>query len=117
MMSPISANIKALNSAFNYADVAHDVIQERLALFECDANGEIEVDKDGKNTFYLSEGYKYESNHGREKCSKAQCLNMRKDVPNNCGFHQQFLFPVHYKPCGPRCRGGYCDCHRLYPDY
>ena len=116
-MSPIKANVKMLGSVFNDADVAPDVIKERLALFECDAEGEIEVDTHGNNTYYLTEGYVYKSGHGREKCSQVQCLNSREDVPNNCGYHDQFYFPVHYKPCGPKCKGGYCPCLRTYIDY
>ena len=45
------------------ADVAPDVFQERLALFECDPDGDIEVDEIGNNTYYLTEGYLYESGH------------------------------------------------------
>ena len=115
-MSPISANVQQLGSVFNNADVAPDVVKERLALFDCDPDGEIEVDPDGNNTFYLTEGYVYQSGHGRNKCSWTQCLQS-PEVPNNCGYHQQFLFPVHYEPCGPQCQGGFCSCLRLYPDY
>ena len=117
MMSPITANVKMLDSIFNNADVAPDVLSERCALFECDAEGEIEVDEVGNNTYYLTEGYLYQSGHGREKCSRLHCLDPKDDVPNNCGYHSQFYFPVHYKPCGPECRGGYCSCLRSYPDY
>ena len=117
MISPISANLKSLGSTFNNADLAPNVIQERLALFDCDAEGEIEVDTEGNNSFYLTEGYIYESGHGRDKCKPAQCLSSEYAVPNNCGYHQQFYFPVHFKPCGPKCRGGFCQCLRSYPDY
>ena len=105
-----------LDSVFHSADVAPDLIKERLALFECDADGDIEVDTNGNNTYYLTEGYIYQSGHGRIKCSSAQCLSS-KDVPNNCGYHMQFYFPVHFKPCGEACQGGFCPCLRNYPDY
>ena len=76
---------------------------------------DVSVDPNGNNTFYLSEGYLYQSGHGRMKC-QLTCLDSM-DVPNNCGFHQQFYFLVHFKPCGPRCQGGFCPCLRRYPDY
>ena len=76
---------------------------------------DVSVDPNGNNTFYLSEGYLYQSGHGRMKC-QLTCLDSM-DVPNNCGFHQQFYFLVHFKPCGPRCQGGFCPCLRRYSDY
>ena len=115
MMSPITANTLQLSSVFHNADITPNLVTERLALFECDADGDIEVDPNGNNTFYLSEGYLYQSGHGRMKC-QLTCLDSM-DVPNNCGFHQQFYFLVHFKPCGPRCQGGFCPCLRRYPDY
>ena len=69
MMSPITANIHQLGSVFNDADVAPDLVTERLALFECDVDGEIEVDTEGNNTYYMTEGFLYQSGHGRDKCS------------------------------------------------
>ena len=117
MLSPIKANLQMLGSVFNNADVAPDLLSERCALFDCDVDGEIDVDIDGNNTYYLYEGYVYQSGHGRDKCSTNLCLNANEDVPNNCGHHQQFFFPVHYKPCGPDCKGGFCPCLRTYPDY
>ena len=109
------ANTLQLSSVFHNADITPNLVTERLALFECDADGDIEVDPNGNNTFYLSEGYLYQSGHGRMKC-QLTCLDSM-DVPNNCGFHQQFYFLVHFKPCGPRCQGGFCPCLRRYPDY
>ena len=82
-----------------------------------DVDGDIEVDTNGKNTFYLTGGFVYRSGHGREKCSMAKCLNTKEDVPNNCGFHGQFILPNWFKPCGPSCRGGYCLCLRFYDSY
>ena len=102
---------------FKDADVQPDLCKERLALFECDVDGDIEVDTNGKNTFYLTGGFVYRSGHGREKCSMAKCLNTKEDVPNNCGFHGQFILPNWFKPCGPSCRGGYCLCLRFYDSY
>ena len=106
-----------LGSLFNDADVAPDLIKERLSLFGCDVNGEIEVETNGNNTFYLTDGYVYQSGHGRDKCTTTMCLDGSADVPNNCGHHKQFVFPAQYKPCGPKCRGGYCGCLRNYADY
>ena len=116
-MSPLSANLRILSSVFKDADVQPDLCKERLALFECDVDGDIEVDTNGKNTFYLTGGFVYRSGHGREKCSMAKCLNTKEDVPNNCGFHGQFILPNWFKPCGPSCRGGYCLCLRFYDSY
>ena len=104
-------------SLFKDAYVQPDLCKERLALFECDMDGDIEVDTNGKNTFYLTGGFVYRSGHGREKCSMAKCLNTKEDVPNNCGFHGQFILPNWFKPCGPSCRGGYCLCLRFYDSY
>ena len=100
-MSPVTANVHMLSQVFNDADVKPDLNQERCALFDCDDDGEIEVDYDGINTFYQSEGYLYRTGQGREKCSKVRCLSSKEDVPNNCGFHQQFIFPVQFQPCSP----------------
>ena len=115
--SPITANIKTLGYVFNDADVAPNTTKERLALFDCDPDGEIEVDTHGNNTFYLMEGYVYQSGHGRDKCTTTTCLDGGADVPNNCGHHKQFVLPAQYKPCGSNCRGGYCGCLRSYADY
>ena len=87
MMSPITANTKMLDTIFNSTDVAPNNIRERAALFDCDVNGDIEVDDQGNNNYYLSEGYIYRSGHGRQKCSMDQCLYTGMNVPNNCGFH------------------------------
>ena len=118
-LSPVSAsaNIQMLRDVFNDADINNDLNHERCALFMHDENGELETDVEGKNTFYHSEGYLYRSDHGRDKCSRVQCLQTKDDVPINCGYHHQFVFPVFYKPCGPGCRGAYCSCLRSYIDY
>ena len=106
-----------LSEVFNDADVKTDLNQERCALFMHDEKGELDVDYEGNNTFYQSEGYLYKSGHGRDKCAGIQCIQAKEDVPNNCGFHNQFAFPVFFKPCGPTCRGAYCSCLRTYIDY
>ena len=116
-MSPFSANLNALSTMFHDADVQPDLTKERLALFDCDVDGDIEVENDGKNNFYLTEGYVYRSGHGRDKCSRVKCLDTMTDVPNNCGFHEQFILPNWFQPCGSSCRGGYCLCLRLYDSY
>ena len=115
-MSPLTTNLRMLSNVFHDADVKPDLIKERRALFDSDVDGDIEVDNDGKNTFYLTEGYIYQSGHGREKCSMAKCLNLKEAVPNNCGFHEQFLFHTWFEPCGEHCQGGFCKCLKDY-DY
>ena len=52
MMSPITANTLQLSSVFHNADIT-PIWSQR------------EVDPNGNNTFYLSEGYLYQSGHGR----------------------------------------------------
>ena len=54
MMSPITANTKMLDTIFNSTDVAPNNIRERAALFDCDVNGDIEVDIDdnGNNNYW-----------------------------------------------------------------
>ena len=51
MISPITANLRILGSTFNDADVAPDLLKERCALFDCDVDGEIEVEEDGSNEY------------------------------------------------------------------
>ena len=116
-LSPVSANIQMLCDVFNDADVKPNFNQERCALFDHDEDGDLEVDDKGMNTFYQSEGYLYKSGHGRDKCASIKCIHTKEDVPNNCGYHNQFVFPVFFKPCGPMCRGAYCLCLRSYIDY
>ena len=32
------------------------------------------------------------------------------EYPSNCGFNRQWYLPDKFKPCGPRCQGGFCSC-------
>ena len=128
-MSPRSANIRALTIAFNNADrmqrnvdkgqkKVDDVIE---VLEDLDPDGEI--GDDGYDmTFHLTNGLHYHYNHGRDLCAFSVCTNRDQyaeyghqyQYPSNCGFNQQWHLPDKFRPCGPRCQGGFCHCHQKY---
>ena len=128
-MSPRSANIRALTVAFNNADrmqngvdrnqkKVDDVIE---VLEDLDPDGE--VGDDGYDaTFHLTNGLHYHYNHGRDLCSFSVCTDRDQyaeyghqyQYPSNCGFNQQWYLPDKFRPCGPRCQGGFCHCLHKY---
>ena len=117
-LSPLSANVRALASAFNNADQKEDENLQIWAIKDV-ADGEMDHDNDGNLNYYLDNGYHYRVGHGRGQCYPAKCGNLPlKDYPNNCGFHPQWRLPEGFQPCDDDCRGGFCPCLSLYaPGY
>jgi hypothetical protein len=75
-MSPRAANIRALGTAFNNADLQTDEDEITWALEEIDSEGgynAMAYDNDGYDfTFQLRNGLKYNYGHGRNRCSYRQ---------------------------------------------
>ena len=120
-MSPRSANISALEEAFNDADRKADGNLQIWAIKDVH-DGEMEHDNDGNLNYFLDNGYFYQVGHGRALCSRVKCENRdqyaEKDYPNNCGFHPQWRLPDNFTPCDDDCQGGLCPCLSLYaPGY
>ena len=117
-LSPLSANVRALASAFNNADQRKDENLQIWAIKNI-ADGEMDHDNDGNLNYYLDNGYHYRVGHGRGQCCPAKCGDLPlKDCPNNCGFHPQWRLPEGFQPCDDDCRGGFCPCLSLYaPGY
>ena len=121
-MSPRSANLSALGTAFNDADLKDDVNLQMSAIMNI-ADGDMENDDDGNTNYYLDNGYLYQTGHGRAKCSRDKCENRDqyavREYPNNCGFHpSQWRLPEDFQPCDDDCQGGLCPCLALYaPGY
>ena len=109
-------NLHSLEEAFCNADIMPDTNKELRALHEADPNGRVTVDENRIMTFTTSTGLRYEMGHGRNRCHPAMCMDRIPDqVPNNCGYlHGQWLIPFGFKPCGPNCRAGFCDCINYY---
>ena len=109
-------NLHSLEEAFCNADIMPDTNKELRALHEADPNGRVTVDENRIMTFTTSTGLRYEMGHGRNRCHPAMCQDRTPDqVPNNCGYlHGQWLIPFGFKPCGPNCRAGFCDCINYY---
>ena len=117
-LSPLSANVRALASAFNNADQKKDENLQIWAIKDV-ADGEMDHDNDGNLNYYLDNGYHYRVGHGRGQCHPAKCGNLpAKDYPNNCAFHPQWRLPDGFQPCDDDCQGGFCPCLSLYaPGY
>ena len=117
-LSPLSANHRAMDAAFNHADQKKDEGLQIWAIKDV-ADGEMEHDGNGNLNYYLDNGYHYQVGHGRGQCTHAKCGNLSaKDYPNNCAFHPQWRLPDDFQPCDDDCRGGFCPCLGLYaPGY
>ena len=121
MMSPLSANIQALQSTFYGANKEADANSEINALLRHDDRGDLGLYDDLQMRYIMSNGFTYRTGHGRDRCSHARCVvssAMKDDViANNCAFHPQYILPLWFKPCSSDCRGAYCSCLKTYPDY
>ena len=116
-MSPRAANIRALGSAFNNADLKTDTDEVTWALEEVESEGDIE--DDGYDfTLQLRNGLKYNYGHGRNRCSFVKCTDPDQfavqGFPSNCAFNKAWWFPDKFKPCGDQCEGAWCFCLRWY---
>ena len=100
-----------LDGMFGKADIKTDSEEQIQLLLDVDGDGQLEEDDDGIHfTFIKYDGSRYKPNHGRYKCS-SDC-SLRRKSPHNCGYHEDFIFPVGFSPCSSRCRGAFCKCIR-----
>ena len=110
-ISPHAANLSMLDAMFAKADIKKDPEEQIQILLDVDAEGDLDEEDDEVNfTFIKYDGCRYKPGHGRLKCS-SDCSLMR-DPPHNCGYHQDFIFPVDFSPCSSKCRGAFCKCIR-----
>jgi len=112
--SPRTENISHLNRTFGGADKA--TLDDEKSLLQSHYKDAITHNLNSEFQMLLSNGLHYMSGHGEFKCSQVKCLDpgvRLMGLPNNCGFHRQWLFPDEFKPCGSRCRGAFCDCIKL----
>ena len=115
--SPLSANIRKLDTLFAKADLQPDGEAEMDTLCNHDTGGDVEVDdKTSLLTFYRSDGPHYVQGHGRDKCTPGDCdVARRHNPPYNCGFNRAvWQYPDKFRSCGFDCRGAFCDCIHLY---
>ena len=117
-LSPRTANVRALTTAFYNADLKPNIKMETLALKKADPDGDLVEDNDGKKTYTFTNRVVYQYGHGREKCTRTKCYSLLQQAlakfPNNCGFNKQWLLPEKFYPCGEYCSGGFCSCLRSY---
>jgi len=110
--SPLSTNLEYFDETFQGADKMTNR-DEKQTLRNHFKDAEFEDLQNGSFIMKTKLGLRYWSGHGEYKCTP-NCFqlygNGPKGVPNNCGFHQQWLFPEGFKPCGPRCNGAFCTC-------
>ena len=110
--SPLSTNLEYLDETFQGADkMTHTNEEQTLRKHFKDA--EFQDLEDGGFVMKTGAGLRYWSGHGEYKCQPS-CVSLygngSNGVPNNCGFHQQWLFPEGFRPCGPTCKGAFCTC-------
>ena len=112
--SPRTENISHLNRTFGGADKM--TLDDEKSLLQSHYKDAITHNLNGDFQMLLANGLHYMSGHGEFKCKQVKCLDpgiRLMGLPNNCGFHRQWLFPDEFRPCGPRCRGAYCDCIKV----
>ena len=117
-LSPLSANLHALQTTFLGADTEPDPNSEINALLKYDDKGDLGLYDNLQMRYVLSSGLVYRTGHGRNNCSYNECVNDANEEPShNCGFHPQWIFPMWFKCCGTNCRGAFCRCLRLYEGF
>ena len=119
-MSPRTANVCALSTAFRDADVMTDFNKELYLIGEADSDGELVEEDDGNVLCNFTNGLVYQFGHGRDKCTRINCSDRNEDdvkeKPSNCGYNQQWWLPAAFTPCGEECRGAFCRCLQEYND-
>ena len=117
-MSPRTANVCALSTAFRDADLMTEFNKEMYLLGEADSDGDLVEEDDGNVHCNFTNGLVYQFGHGREKCTHINCSDKDgydvKEKPSNCGYNQQWWFPAAFSPCGDDCRGAFCRCLQNY---
>ena len=117
-MSPRTANVCALSTAFRDADLQTDFNKETYVLGEADSDGDLVEEDDGNMLCNFTNGLVYQYGHGREKCTRIKCSDRSKydvkEKPSNCGYNDQWWFPAAFIPCGDECRGAFCRCLQQY---
>ena len=117
-MSPRTANVCALSTAFRDADVMTDFNKELYLIGEADSDGELVEEDDGNVLCNFTNGLVYQFGHGRDKCTRINCSDRNendvKEKPSNCGYNQQWWLPAAFTPCGEECRGAFCRCLQEY---
>ena len=118
-LSPLSANLCSVQSAFFGADMEPDPNAAVNAILRYDDKGDLGMYDNLQMRYQLSNGLVYRTGHGRDKCNYDKCVldatdENDDDVSHNCGFHPQWLFPIWFKSCGSQCRGAFCQCLRNY---
>ena len=117
-LSPRTANVRALTTAFYNADLKPNIKMETIALKKADPDGDFVDDHSGNKKYKFTNRVVYQYGHGREKCTRMKCYGLLQQAmnnfPNNCGFNKQWLFPDKFYPCGDYCSGGFCSCLKSY---
>ena len=117
-LSPRTANVRALTTAFYNADLKPNIKMETLALKKADPDGDLVDDDDGNKHYKFTNRVVYQYGHGREKCTRLKCYSLLQQAlakfPNNCGFNKQWRLPEKFYPCGDYCSGGFCSCLKNY---
>ena len=116
-VSPLTANVRKLETMFAKADLQPDGEAEMDTLFDHDIGGDLEVDdKTSAMTFYRTDGPHYVQGHGRAKCTPGDCdVAKRHHPPYNCGYNRAvWQYPEKFRPCGHNCTGAFCDCLQSY---
>ena len=114
-VSPFSANIRRLGDVFADADTRPNDHAQLRALLDADPGGHVSYSREGITTFLSTNGYEYRLGHGRDRCQHQSCYyDGIQSAPYNCGFSGHWAFPLNFQFCGPMCRGGFCECLRLY---
>ena len=73
-LSPLSANLHALQKAFYDADVKPDPNSEVNAILAHDDKGDLGLYNNLQMRYILSNGLVYRTGHGRHKCSYNECV-------------------------------------------
>ena len=117
-LSPHAANLHMLNAMFGKADVLNHPEDQIQKLLDGDGDAQLDEDDDGINfTFIGYDGRRFKPGHGRYKCSSV--CSLKRKPPHNCGYHQDYIFPVDFSPCSSKCKGAFCRCIRagIFDDF
>ena len=75
-LSPRTANVRALTTAFYNADLKPNIKMETLALKKADPDGDLVDDDDGNKHYKFTNRVVYQYGHGREKCTRLKCYSL-----------------------------------------